>query len=154
MHAAQVLGEEVFAVEFVEAAVGGFDGGAAEDDDVVFLVFFRRCSASLFAGGRRGEPVRGLRDAGALVAAPDAELDVLGGDVALPFVFGAEARGTAVGAEGAGEGPGVGGEVVFVHGGGGGEGLMAVGAGVRGGVAVGGDGCGVGGHWFQWGGGV
>ena len=149
VHAPQVLGEEVFAVEVVEGGVGGV---GADDDDVVFFGAAGRRgggAGAFLAGGGRRAVVGEVRDAGALVATPEAELDVLGGDVALPFVFGAEARGAAVGAEGAGEGAGVGGEVVFVHGGGGGEGLVAVGAGVRGGVAVGGDGGGVGGHWFQ-----
>lgn len=152
MHAPQVLGEEVFAVELVEAGggVGPAAAAAADDDDVVVLACLG--PSPLAGGGRRGAAVRrkGLRDAGALVAAPDAELDVLGRDVAFPFVFGAEARGAAVGAEGADEGAGVGREVVFVHGGGGGEGLVAVGAGVRGGVAVGRDGGSGGGRRFQW----
>lgn len=96
---------------------------------------------------------KGLRDAGALVAAPDAGLDVLGRDVAFPFVLGAEAREAAVGAESADERASMGREVVFVHGGGGGKGLVAIGAGVRGGIAVGGDGGSGGGRWFQWQGG-
>ncbi len=98
MHAAEVLCEEVFAVE----VVGG-------------ILRQRRLLGLGAGGGGRGG---GSRDAGANVASVDARAEVLGRDVAFPFVLGAEAGFAAVAAEGAGKRAGVCGEDVFLESGG------------------------------------
>ena len=76
MHPSTVLREEVFAVEVVVATI----------------------TSSTFPRSRR---VVGV--AVAFGAAVEAELEVLGGDVAFPFVFGGEDGGAAVVGECAGE---------------------------------------------------
>lgn len=101
VHAAEVLGEEVFAVE----VVGG-----------VFCRKWLRLGMGLRGGGWGGGR-GGTRHAGADVASVDARAEVLGRDVAFPFVLGAKAGGAAIAAEGAGEGAGVRGEHVFLEGG-------------------------------------
>lgn len=106
VHTAEVLREEVFAVEVV--------GGELRRLVPVFGL----------AVGRRG---RGwTRDARADVAAVDARTEVLRRDVAFPFVLGAEAGGAAVLAEGADKRAGVGREDVFLKAGYRGEGGLAV----------------------------
>jgi hypothetical protein len=88
VHAAEVLGKQILAVEFVAFPVG---------------------AAGLGAGG----------------AAVELQAEVLGGDVALPFVFGAEGACAAREREGTGKGASVCGCDVLAEGGGVFEGRVA-----------------------------
>lgn len=95
VHAAEVLREEVFAVEVV--------------------VGLLRCLVSVLGSAARGRGLELSRGARAQIAAVDARAEVLRRDVAFPFVLGAEAGGAAVAAKGADERAGVRGEDVFLE---------------------------------------
>ena len=90
MHAAKVLGVEVFAVEAVACGEATFST----------IIFTERLAATIVLR-------RGAMAAGPGVAAPDFETEMLHPYVACPFVLGAEGLAAAVAAEDAAEGTGV-----------------------------------------------